>query len=233
MVRKERRPKGLLVLDVGGRPGGEQAGEELGLGVDPKAAVDGGQVVAHRALAEEQLPGDRGHALAAQQAAQDLQLALGQLAQGGIAPQRTGTQTASEPSAEPSADPSEGPTGRDVDSDRTRTMVVTARRSTPERPRASRRRGASSGCTTDCSAVPRYASRFQPNHVVASGLNSLKRHSWSTAPRTRRKPPGPDVSGWHGEPSGGWAPAGTSATRARPPGMDRTQPDTGSSPSSR
>src|SRR5258708_27496547 len=54
--------------------------------MDAETAVDGGQVVAHRALAEEQVPGDRGDALAPQQAAQDLELALGQVAEGGIAP---------------------------------------------------------------------------------------------------------------------------------------------------
>ena len=84
-----QRKFSVLLLPVLGREGWaarEQPGEQLGLGMDAEAAVDGGQVVAHRALAEEQVPGDHGDALAPQQAAQDIELALGQLAEGGIAP---------------------------------------------------------------------------------------------------------------------------------------------------
>ena len=93
----------------------------------------------------------------------------------GLTSQRTGTHA---PSGEEDAEgASEEPFEEGADSERTRTTVATPRRSTPERPRASSSRGASSGWTTDCRAVPRYSAGFQPNHVVASGLISLRRHS--------------------------------------------------------
>src|SRR5205823_1416991 len=101
----------------------------------------------------------------------------------GLTSQRTGTHTPSvEEAADEAADEavdesSEEPFDEGAGSERTRTTVATPRRSTPALPSASSSRGASSGWTTDCRAVPRYSAGFQPNHVVASGLISLKRHS--------------------------------------------------------
>ena len=54
---------------------------------------------------------------------------------------------------------------------------ATIRPVTVDRPSASSNKGASSGCTTDCRAVPRYAAGSQPNRAVAAGLTSLNRQS--------------------------------------------------------
>jgi len=67
---------------------GQQACDELSLGVHTDPSINGGEMVADRALAEKEVARDRGHALATQQAAQDLELALADVSQCGFAPPR-------------------------------------------------------------------------------------------------------------------------------------------------